>query len=219
MIGIPSNILVIDSSTSVMRIGVSCPDGRIVQMENAERFSHAEHIVPLIESAISDAKLKREELAGMVVSCGPGSFTGLRVGMATAKGMAIALGIPLAAPSIFEAAQVRLPELHDKAAMLVQSRKDEYYLGLIGNQGFDRKSIRVVRGEGIIEAVGKRSVYCVDFDSGRLPFLNDRIIGKEEYSIELKDFLIAAQEKLAAGGEELAALEPLYIQNFPARKK
>jgi tRNA threonylcarbamoyl adenosine modification protein YeaZ len=67
---------------------------------------HAAALVPAIEGALSEAGARRSDIGGVVVGAGPGSFTGVRVAAATAKGLAHGLGIPLWAPSSLEAAAV-----------------------------------------------------------------------------------------------------------------
>lgn len=219
MSGVPANILVIESSSPMMRISLLKKDGSIKSFENTDRFSHAENILPLIERVMTDGGVKKEELGGIVISKGPGSFTGLRIGMATAKGLAISLGCPLAAVSVFEAAGVRLPGISRTTAMLVPSRRDEYYLGLVNEKPFDESGIRVVRGEELQDGIGKAKIFAPDIDHELLPFPKRQIINKDRYSLEPQDYIEVGRAILKSGGDDLEKLEPLYIQPFPAIKQ
>ncbi len=63
--------------------------------ESIEAYSHAEKLAPLIDEILADNNVKRGELTAVAVSAGPGSYTGLRIGTSTAKGLCYALNIPL----------------------------------------------------------------------------------------------------------------------------
>ena len=89
------SILAIDSSTEVSSVAV-LREGRLAaELTMQARFTHSETLLPHIRQALSMAAVKKENLDAIAVSIGPGSFTGLRIGLATAKAMAYALGLPL----------------------------------------------------------------------------------------------------------------------------
>lgn len=80
-------------------------EGRVVTcVELVQRREHASRLVPAIAEALARASVQRADLSGIVVGEGPGSFTGVRVAAATAKGLAHALGVPLWAVSSLTAA-------------------------------------------------------------------------------------------------------------------
>ncbi len=92
-------ILAIDTATPAVTAGVVRRDGDGVEVL-AERVTvdaraHAEQLTPNVVAALADAGLTVDDLDAVVVGCGPGPFTGLRVGMATAAAYAHALGIPV----------------------------------------------------------------------------------------------------------------------------
>lgn len=94
------NILTIDTATPAVSAGVvhRAEDGAVRTL--AERVTldaraHAEQLTPNVLGAVSDAGITAAELDAVVVGCGPGPFTGLRVGMASAAAFGHALGIPV----------------------------------------------------------------------------------------------------------------------------
>jgi tRNA threonylcarbamoyladenosine biosynthesis protein TsaB len=90
-------ILGIETSTSVCSVSVS-GDGRLLSLrEISDARSHASQLTPFITEAIEEAGLSINDLSAIAVSKGPGSYTGLRIGVSTAKGIAYALNIPLIA--------------------------------------------------------------------------------------------------------------------------
>ncbi len=89
-------VLVLDTATTKLVVGLAGPEGDLLTVL-AERsgYRHGELLLPLVDRALAEAGRRRSDLAGIVVGTGPGAFTGLRVGLATAAGIARALGCPL----------------------------------------------------------------------------------------------------------------------------
>lgn len=87
------NTLVFDTSTDLLAVAVKNEAGRILARAESG-FRHSETLLPAIERCLGEASLTLREIGLIACTCGPGSFTGLRIGMATAKGMSLALGIP-----------------------------------------------------------------------------------------------------------------------------
>ena len=90
-------ILVIDTATTQAVIAVGRPDGILVEARGwTAGYRHGEELVARIEALLRDQGLVPGNLGGLVVGTGPGAFTGLRVGLATAKGLAHAMSLPVA---------------------------------------------------------------------------------------------------------------------------
>jgi tRNA threonylcarbamoyl adenosine modification protein YeaZ len=97
-------ILAIDTATTRVVIATGSADGEIDGVSTwTAGHRHGETLLPSIGRFLGEQNIRRSRLVGIVVGTGPGAFTGLRVGMATAKGMAHGLGIPLAGVSTGEA--------------------------------------------------------------------------------------------------------------------
>jgi tRNA threonylcarbamoyladenosine biosynthesis protein TsaB len=89
-------ILVIDTATRTPVVAVAAPDGMVMAERHWQsRHRHGEELLGRIEDAFAEIGAGRRDLTGVVVGKGPGSFTGLRIGLATAKTIAYALGIPI----------------------------------------------------------------------------------------------------------------------------
>ena len=90
-------ILAIDTATPAVTAGVVNLDGVEVLAERVtvDARAHAEQLTPNVLGALADARLTVDDLTAVVVGCGPGPFTGLRVGMATAAAYGHALDIPV----------------------------------------------------------------------------------------------------------------------------
>ncbi len=101
----------------------------------AERFinnkrTHSVNLLPMIKEAISDAQITPQQLTGIAVSGGPGSFTGLRIGIATAKTLAHVLGLKLAAVPTLDALAYPLIGCRGLICPILNARKNEVYAGI-----------------------------------------------------------------------------------------
>jgi len=97
-------ILALDTATSRVVLAAGLVDGTpIGETTWVAGYRHGETLLPAIGRLTGEANLRRSRLAGIVVGTGPGAFTGLRVGLATAKGLAHGLGVPIAGVSTAEA--------------------------------------------------------------------------------------------------------------------
>jgi tRNA threonylcarbamoyl adenosine modification protein YeaZ len=98
------SILAIDTATTRVVIATGSPDGAVDGVSTwTAGYRHGETLLPSIGRFLGEQNIRRSRLTGIVVGTGPGAFTGLRVGIATAKGLAHGLGIPLAGVSTAEA--------------------------------------------------------------------------------------------------------------------
>lgn len=103
--GIPAGcFLGIESSGSTGSVAVAVDGAVVAARFLGEQADHAARLIPAIRGVLTDAGRGRDELDGVVVGAGPGSFTGARVGAAAAKGLARALDVPLYATSSLRAA-------------------------------------------------------------------------------------------------------------------
>lgn len=116
-------LLAIDTSTEF--IGLAIYDGAQVLAEFSWRSNnyHTVELVPAIETMLSRAGIKRTELTGLGVAIGPGSFTGLRIGLSVAKGLALALNLPaIGIPSLDVLAASQPPLRRPMLALLKVGR-------------------------------------------------------------------------------------------------
>jgi tRNA threonylcarbamoyl adenosine modification protein YeaZ len=97
-------ILAIDTATTQVVVASGSIDGEIDGLTTwSAGYRHGETLLPSIARFLGEQNLRRSRLIGIVVGTGPGAFTGLRVGIATAKGLAHGLGLPIAGISTAEA--------------------------------------------------------------------------------------------------------------------
>ena len=93
-------------------------------------ITHSERLMSAVDRLLADCGLAPADLDGLAVSVGPGSFTGLRVGVATVKALAMALDLPIAAVPTLDALASRLPFADAPVCPILDARKGEVYLSL-----------------------------------------------------------------------------------------
>ncbi|HXJ21194.1 MAG TPA: tRNA (adenosine(37)-N6)-threonylcarbamoyltransferase complex dimerization subunit type 1 TsaB [Polyangia bacterium] len=101
-------LLCLDTSTPTARVAIVDLDGQARFSAEITADRHAGHLMPLCAQALKAAGVAAAQLAGIACGGGPGSFTGLRVGLAAAKGMSMATGVPLHVVSSLQALAVDL---------------------------------------------------------------------------------------------------------------
>src|SRR5438876_6200983 len=118
--------------TSTLAGGAALLDGGLVVGEYTLDISltHSERLMGTIDRLLTDAGWTVHDLEGLAVSVGPGSFTGLRIGLSTVKGLALALTIPIAAVPTLDAMAAALPFAELPVCPVIDARKGEVYASL-----------------------------------------------------------------------------------------
>lgn len=126
----PMRVLAIETAT--LTGGAALVDGERVLGEStlSVALTHSERLMPAVDRLLQDCGWAPADLEGLAVSVGPGSFTGLRVGLSTVKGLALALGIPIAPVPTLDALAWTLPFAAVPVCPLLDARKGEVYLSL-----------------------------------------------------------------------------------------
>jgi tRNA threonylcarbamoyladenosine biosynthesis protein TsaB len=118
--------------TSTLAGGVALLDGERVIGESLldVRVTHSERLMPAIDRLLREAGWTAATLEGLAVAVGPGSFTGLRIGLSAVKGLAWALGLAVAAVPTLDALAAGLPFAAHPVCPVLDARKNEVYASL-----------------------------------------------------------------------------------------
>jgi len=128
-------LLAIDTAGSACSAAVGCGTHVLAAEREAMRYGHGEGLLPMIDRVMGVAALPRAPLDGIAVTVGPGGFTGIRVGLGAAHGIALALGIRLIGVTSFAAVAASLPASPGITLVALDSRRDDLYVQL-----FDRNT-------------------------------------------------------------------------------
>ena len=135
-------VLGIETATKVCGVGLVNDEEIIADYQIHQGYIHAERLAEAVSGVLKDAGVDRHEVDGIAVSIGPGSFTGLRIGLGLAKGMAYGLNKPLIAVPTMEGLVSRMDGLCNWICVMLHARKGEIFQGL-----FHRKADRWILHE------------------------------------------------------------------------
>lgn len=222
------SILAIDTSTQVSSVAVASEERLSAELIMQAKLTHSETLMPHIEKVLQMAHLPKGGLSGIAVSIGPGSFTGLRIGLATAKAMAYALDIPLVSVSTLQALACHFPVSGIKLVSMIDAQKGNAY----------RESYRWEEGKlAIVEPLDVVSVqdFLAGYDDAKEPVIllgdavRKKIKGKQELPASVRfapvhlsmpraaNVAMLGLQKLACGDTaNLMNLEPMYIRRSEA---
>ena len=124
-------ILGIDTSAKTLNLALVNDNKMLVDCRiNTVDRAHSALILPLLNNILVLNSIKINEIEGIAVSIGPGSFTGLRIGLSTAKGLAFALSTPIVGINTLESYAFRWLDLPGRLCPLIRARRGEYYFAI-----------------------------------------------------------------------------------------
>jgi tRNA threonylcarbamoyladenosine biosynthesis protein TsaB len=181
---------------------------------------HAEALMPLIATVMSEARTEFAELDRIVVTVGPGSFTGLRVGVAAARGIALAAGKPVVGLTTLAALAVPVIDADDTKAILavIDARHDHVYMQLFGPGGRTLVAPRVAHLRDAVRAAmasptrivgnGAKLVEAVWPENERRPPLVSEVKAPD---------IVWVARLGAAADPDPASVKPLYLRAADAK--
>lgn len=217
-------ILHLETATKVCSVALS-KNGELVVLKESEEdgYSHGENLNLFIEETLVQASLKASELSAVSVASGPGSYTGLRIGAATAKALCYALEIPLIAidalTSLTQIAAVNHPDSNRCA--LIDARRMEVYNLIVDSHGSALKEISA----DIIDAESYKAfepfVYFGDGAEKLQEVWKDRncSVDLSIKSSAIGQISLAYMKFQKAEFENVAYWVPFYLKDFIAGKK
>jgi len=221
-------ILCLETSTAICSVALCDRNGIISYKESSEGKSHAAYLTIFIKELLSEAGINAGRLDAVAVSKGPGSYTGLRIGVSAAKGIAYGASIPLigieTTTSMFYGItrEIRLKYLADNQTLYVpvlDARRMEVYYSILDSQG---KSVSDIKAEVISE-----SSFSTIPESVRMLFFGDgaekcRQTIRRSNTGFIREFRLSATSMhkpvLSAledhRFEDIAYFEPFYLKDF-----
>jgi tRNA threonylcarbamoyladenosine biosynthesis protein TsaB len=190
--------------------------------QDSKNYSHAEQLHVFIEKALHQANVQRTQLDAIAVSKGPGSYTGLRIGVSSAKGLCYALGIPLISISTLKtlAAQVESSQSRDLVIPMIDARRMEVYTQVFN---FELDSVSTIEAKILdahsFEEYSKRSINLHFIGNGVKKFEEICTLkGNTKFSYNnpsAKDMVkLASQKNKQHQYEDVAYFEPFYLKDF-----
>ncbi len=220
-----THILCIETATKVCSVALFRDEELVsIREESSEKYIHSEKLATFIDECMKESGVKYVELSAVAVSAGPGSYTGLRIGVSTVKGICFGAGLPLLAiPNLEQLAHaaIRVNPEFDAYLPMIDARRMEVFTGgwnREGEQFMETSAVEV--DEGSFSALqnmkicilGDGAAKCVD----TLGHLEVELI---EMHCTARNMGKLALEKFKRGEtEDLAYYEPFYLKEFVAGK-
>lgn len=212
-----TNLLSIDTSTRYLRLALSFGEDRVINVGEEADQAHGQMIMKKIADLFASAQRTPRDLHGIVVCTGPGSFTGLRIGIASAKGMVQALGIPIVGVSVFEAAAYMLRDEENPVEIVTAVRRDEFIVGTVQQGAFEMSSVRVASITELAGQLQNRPFAFVGLSEEMRSYSSGGSNLSHRILFDASHILQIGKTKLENGqASDVATLEPLYIQKSQA---
>ncbi|CQR72161.1 tRNA threonylcarbamoyladenosine biosynthesis protein TsaB [Sporomusa ovata DSM 2662] len=215
-------ILAIDTATLVSSVAIATPDTLVAELTIQTRKTHSERLMPHIASLLSMAEITQTSLKAVAVSIGPGSFTGLRIGLATAKALTYALNIPLIGVPTLAALAFSCPVPGVILAPMLDAQKGNVYLGLYEwreDAVYEIQPPRVMAFAAAQAELGKLEKPALMLGEAAVMHKADIVHPVPPHVIMPRAGSVAvmAQVMYVQGiRHDVAALEPLYIRRSEA---
>lgn len=217
-------ILHLETATKVCSVALSS-NGKLLQLQEIDNdaFAHGEQLTVLIENVVQAEGLSMKDLTAVSVASGPGSYTGLRIGVATAKGLCYALNIPLisvdALSSLAEMARKRYP--HSVLCPMIDARRMEVFSAHFSSKGEFLKPISADVLDENSYSEYEPFVYFGDGAEKMKEIWNGRNVEFADVKCSAEGQVRLATEKFnKAQFEDVAYFEPFYLKEFymPTKK-
>lgn len=219
-------ILHLETATRVCSVGLSLA-GRLKQIEETEEegFSHGENLTRLIALVLKNEGITSQDLVAVCVSSGPGSYTGLRIGVSVAKGLCYACSIPLLAIDSLHGLQVQARVSYPNSVIIpmIDARRMEVYCQVYGTTGETLSTIeaKVIDAESFQNFDHEQIVCCGD-GAQKLTEIwseNSVRIDTQIKASASSQAALAYQKYQRSEFEEVAYFEPFYLKDFLVQKK
>jgi len=225
-------LLHIETSTAVCSVALGKDGNLLALKETKEGMKHASHLTVFIGNILKENNFTPADLDGVVISMGPGSYTGLRIGVSTAKGICYGANLPLIAINTLQAITEPLLDNTDIHAQLdnpkkayycpmIDARRMEVYTAFFNNKNeligdisadiIDENSYSKELSEREIVFFGDGSSKCKEVIKSKNGIFLDNVVPSAIGMIELAETKFQNQDF-----EDVAYFEPFYLKDFVA---
>ena len=216
-------ILAVDSSAITVSCAVADDEKTLSYGLLNEGLTHSQTLMRLIDSILRDSKLAVSDIDCIAISAGPGSFTGVRIGIATVKGIAFARDIPCIGVSTLEAIAYGATELDGYIAAVMDARREQVYTATfrVHNRKVERitedRAISIAQLGEELKELPEKVWFCGDGASLCCNMLGDKLDNAEKAPDEVafQNGIGVARAAIAAGKDKIIKAEnlvPFYLR-------
>jgi tRNA threonylcarbamoyladenosine biosynthesis protein TsaB len=219
-------ILAVDTATRSCSVAVTENRTVLGEMTRVSDQTHSKHLLEMVDAVVRKAGLALSALDGFAVTRGPGSFTGLRIGISSVKGLAMAVNKPAVGISSLETLARQVTPASELICPLIDARKGELYTALYR---FGTRGLTPLHAERVLapdEALRGVRAPCIFVGSGAVLYRDviiDKLGGAARFAPDEQDIIRASTvarlglERFKNGDAgEIADLVPHYIRKSDA---
>lgn len=218
------HILAIETSGTVCDVAVvhgpAGDPGLLAEIRVNLRHAHSEILLDVIDDVLFLARVPKETLSGLAVSIGPGSFTGLRIGLSAAKGLVFGLDLPLVGVPTLDALAFRFHQPGRRTIVAIGARQGECYLAQYENRVLS-DPYRVIPSSELGQQMKPGCIVITDRPDDLVNAMPGQLGDQVEIfggDLAVPDAVVIGRmglERLARGEHDNAdSLVPLYVQAF-----
>lgn len=213
-------ILCLETATTNCSVGIA-KDGEllILKEDNSKNYSHAEKLHVFIDEVLKEMKIKANDLDAIAISKGPGSYTGLRIGVSAAKGLCYSMDIPLISVPTLDLLAIQLKDEEGVFVSMLDARRMEVYSAIYDSQ---INQIRDTQAQVLDESSFKEYL-----DKSRVHFIGNgvakfedickhpnAIFHTQKYPSAREMAEIVENKYQKSDIEDVAYFEPYYLKDF-----
>ncbi len=217
--------LAIDTSTRTASVALAHPNALLVEHTWLAGQHHTQHLLPVVQAALAQAGVTLSDVTLLAVATGPGSFNGLRVGIATVKAFAATLGLPIVSATALEvAAYAQAASPYPVCAIQDAGRQELAWAIYLGPAAAWRQVApeQISTPDGLARKLRGRTILTGEIPDWALPGLQatigDRAIMAAPATRVRRAGLLAElgfQRQADGRTEDINSLEPLYLRRAP----
>lgn len=217
-----ATILNIETATKNCSVSIA-KSGKIIAVKelNDNKLSHAEKLHTFIDEAIRKSAINIDELDAVAVSKGPGSYTGLRIGVSAAKGLCFALNKPLISIETLHSLATSLVIKEGYIAPMIDARRMEVYTTIYSKnyEKLQKTKAEIINENSFIEYLQKNKVCFIGDGAEKCKeiikhknafFIDDKLPSAKEMGV------LSFKKYLKKSFEDVAYFEPFYLKDFIA---
>ena len=206
-------LLAIESSGNVASVAIAGKEKILAEYTVNIGKTHSQTLLPMIDRVLGDAEMSVNDMSAIAISRGPGSFTGLRIGSATAKGLAASAEIPIVDVPTLEALAVGVGNSGGRLICpVIDARRNEVYTALyeeaVGQTAYSGKNVTVTQS-GLLRRIGEERALSMEA-------LLEELSGMNREIIFVGDALRVHGDKIKAAGNGKFILAPLSAHDLRA---
>ncbi len=215
-------LLHIETSTTNCSVSIS-KNGELIALKEEDKkgYSHSEKLHVFIVEVLKTVNISFEDLSGVAVGKGPGSYTGLRIGVAAAKGLCYGLDIPLIAINSLEIlAQAYTPKQNELIIPMLDARRDEVYTAVFNEKKeylkdtnaliLKENSLTEFTQKNTVVVIGNAQEKCKKIVNDKAILYKDEIINPSAKWMSKISYDAFIQKQF----EDIAYFEPFYLKEF-----